>query len=232
MRKVANEIKINRVNRNRAVLVAFASLCINVTSSGQNINDRKLINYRPVSIYNVPVTNVTRAKYPAIDMHAHVYGQTDQDIARWIKVMDVCGIEKAIAFTGATGARFDTLVKMYSKYGNRFELWCGFDFSGYDKPGYGPEAVKELERCFNKGAKGVGEVMFKGKGITPSSKVKTNRGIRKYIKTKSIFQHDQAALKVVFLAIGNIEKKWTMPIQNWGLILHQFLIKFEDRCRI
>jgi putative transposase len=59
-----------------------------------------------------------------------------------------------------------------------------------------------------------------------------NRGIRKYIKTKSIFPHDQAALKAVFLAIGNIEKKWTMPIQNWGMILHQFLIKFEDRCRI
>jgi transposase-like protein len=59
-----------------------------------------------------------------------------------------------------------------------------------------------------------------------------NRGIRKYIKTKSIFPHDQAALKAVYLAIGNIEKKWTMPIQNWGLILHQFLIKFEDRCRI
>jgi len=32
--------------------------------------------------------------------------------------------------------------------------------------------------------------------------------------------------------IGNIENKWTMPIQNWGMILQQFLIKFEDRCRI
>ena len=34
-----------------------------------------------------------------------------------------------------------------------------------------------------------------------------NRGIREYIQTKSIFPHDQAALKAVFLAIGNIEKK-------------------------
>lgn len=59
-----------------------------------------------------------------------------------------------------------------------------------------------------------------------------NRGIRKYTKTKSIFPHDQAALKSVYLAIGNIEKKWTMPVQNWGMILQQFLIKFEDRCRI
>lgn len=59
-----------------------------------------------------------------------------------------------------------------------------------------------------------------------------NSGIRKYTKTKTIFPHDQAALKAVFLAIGNIEKKWTMPIHNWGMILQQFLIKFEDRCRI
>ena len=59
-----------------------------------------------------------------------------------------------------------------------------------------------------------------------------NSGIRKYTKTKTIFPHDQAALKAVYLAIGNIEKKWKLPIRNWGMILQQFLIKFEDRCRI
>ncbi len=59
-----------------------------------------------------------------------------------------------------------------------------------------------------------------------------NRGIRKYTKTKSIFPHDQAALKAVYLAISNIENRWTMPIRNWGMIIQQFLIKFEDRCRI
>jgi len=59
-----------------------------------------------------------------------------------------------------------------------------------------------------------------------------NRGIRKYTKTKSVFPHDQAALKAVYLAITNIEKKWIMPIRDWGMILQQFLIKFEDRCRI
>ena len=59
-----------------------------------------------------------------------------------------------------------------------------------------------------------------------------NRGIRKYTKTKSVFPHDQAAMKSVYLAISNIERKWTMPIRDWGMILQQFLIKFEDRCRI
>lgn len=59
-----------------------------------------------------------------------------------------------------------------------------------------------------------------------------NRGIRKYTKTKVQFTDDAAAQKAVYLAIINIEKKWSMPIQNWGLILHQFLTIFENRCRL
>jgi uncharacterized protein len=168
MKNVQNEFEMKRLNVFRSVFVAIISLCIIATSSGQNINSLTVRNYRPKSIYKIPVTVVTKAKYPAIDMHTHVYGQNDEAIGRWLKAMDACGIEKAIVFTGATGTRFDALVTLYAKYGNRFELWCGFDNSGYDQPGYGPAAVKELERCFKAGAKGVGEVMYKGKGNPPS----------------------------------------------------------------
>ena len=59
-----------------------------------------------------------------------------------------------------------------------------------------------------------------------------NRGIRKYTKSKVQFTDDQAAQKAVYLAIMNIEKKWTMPIHNWGYIVHQFLTIFENRCRL
>jgi predicted TIM-barrel fold metal-dependent hydrolase len=152
-------------------LIAFSGIIL--ASSAQNVNDLKLMNYRPESIYNVPVTNVLKAKFPAIDMHTHVYGNNDEEITRWLKAMDACGIEKSIVFTGATGERFDALLKLYAKYGKRFELWCGFDYTGYDDPGYGPAAVKELERCFRAGAKGVGEVMFKGAGIRPGSRQKS-----------------------------------------------------------
>jgi len=173
MRKPTKKIRMSGMNVYRYSLMTFASLCLIVTSSGQGINDLKLKDFRPVSIYKVPVTKVMKAKYPAIDMHTHVYANNDQEIARWIKTMDDCGIERAMVFTGATGEKFDNLIKLYSRYGNRFELWCGFDYSGYEQPGYGPAAVRELERCFINGAKGVGEVMFKGKGIPPSSKEKT-----------------------------------------------------------
>ena len=59
-----------------------------------------------------------------------------------------------------------------------------------------------------------------------------NRGIRKYTKTKVQFPDDQSAEKAVYLAIMNIEKKWSTALHNWGLVLHQFVTIFENRCRL
>lgn len=59
-----------------------------------------------------------------------------------------------------------------------------------------------------------------------------NRGIRKYTKTKTQFTNENAATKSVFLSIKNIEKSWSRGIQNWGIILNQFLTIFEKRCRL
>jgi transposase-like protein len=59
-----------------------------------------------------------------------------------------------------------------------------------------------------------------------------NSGIRKYTKTKTVFPDDMAAQKSAYLAIFNLEKKWTKTIRDWGIILSQFLIIFEKRCRL
>lgn len=58
-----------------------------------------------------------------------------------------------------------------------------------------------------------------------------NSGIRKYTRSKNIFPDDSAALKAVYLAINNLEKKWVQTVRNWGAILNQFIIIFEDRCQ-
>jgi putative transposase len=58
-----------------------------------------------------------------------------------------------------------------------------------------------------------------------------NRGIRKYTKTKTQFPNENAASKSIYLAIKNIEEAWNKPILHWGLILNQYMIIFEDRCR-
>lgn len=59
-----------------------------------------------------------------------------------------------------------------------------------------------------------------------------NRGIRKYTKTKVQFTDDNACLKAVYMAIINIEKSWSKPIVNWGIIIHQFLVIFAERCKL
>ena len=55
-----------------------------------------------------------------------------------------------------------------------------------------------------------------------------NRQIRKVIKTKGLFPNDQAALKLIFLALQNAAKKWTMPIRDWKEALAQFSILYHD----
>jgi predicted TIM-barrel fold metal-dependent hydrolase len=124
-----------------------------------------LKDYRPKSLYKIPVTEVAKAKSPIIDMHSHPYAKTPEQIAEWVRNMDEVGIEKTMILTMTTGGAFDDIYRKYSKYPDRFELWCGFDFTGYDKPGFGPAALRELERCKQAGARGVGEIHDKGKGL-------------------------------------------------------------------
>jgi predicted TIM-barrel fold metal-dependent hydrolase len=124
-----------------------------------------LKDYRPKSIYKIPVTEVPKAKYPVIDMHSHPYAKTRPETEEWIRNMDQVGVEKTILLTMATGAEFDEILRKHSTYPDRFEVWCGLDFAGYDQPGFGPAAVRELERCRLRGARGVGEIHDKGKGL-------------------------------------------------------------------
>jgi len=56
-----------------------------------------------------------------------------------------------------------------------------------------------------------------------------NSVIRKVIKKRKLFPTDDSAKKVVYLAIRDASKKWTMPIRNWKVALNRFMIEFEDR---
>jgi putative transposase len=60
----------------------------------------------------------------------------------------------------------------------------------------------------------------------------SNRQVRKVIKTKGSFPNDDAVYKIVYLALQNAKKKWTMPIKDWAIALNQFFILFPERCKI
>ena len=134
----------------------------------QDTPDKFLLNdYRPESIFKVPKTEVKRAKYPVVDAHCHG-PVAPQQVDDMVKLMDSVGVEKTVIFTGArTPERFKEVSQLYAPYPKRFDLWCSFDLSGVNDPGFGPNAVKALEECHRLGALGVGRSATKaGASVT------------------------------------------------------------------
>ncbi|KFC77188.1 IS256 family transposase [Buttiauxella agrestis] len=56
-----------------------------------------------------------------------------------------------------------------------------------------------------------------------------NSVIRAAIKKRKVFPTDDSVRKVIYLAIRDASKKWSMPIQNWRLAMSRFIIEFGDR---
>lgn len=56
-----------------------------------------------------------------------------------------------------------------------------------------------------------------------------NRSLRKISKNRGVFPNQESLLKLYYLALERIAKKWTMPIFNWRAALNRFVIEFGDR---
>ena len=56
-----------------------------------------------------------------------------------------------------------------------------------------------------------------------------NMSLRKVTKNRGSFPNDESMLKLLYLALNNIAKKWTMPIRDWKAALNRFFILFGDR---
>jgi putative transposase len=59
-----------------------------------------------------------------------------------------------------------------------------------------------------------------------------NNSLKKTIKNRASFPHDEAAIKLLYLSLKNIMKKWTMPVRNWGKALNQLAVLYNDRMPI
>jgi len=56
-----------------------------------------------------------------------------------------------------------------------------------------------------------------------------NSVIRKFTKNRKIYPNEQSALKLIYMAIHEASKKWTLPIHHWKLALNHFAILYEGR---
>jgi transposase-like protein len=56
-----------------------------------------------------------------------------------------------------------------------------------------------------------------------------NNQLQRNLKTRQSFPNDESAMKLIFMILKRISKKWTMPIRNWGEAVHQFSVIYGDR---
>jgi uncharacterized protein len=127
-----------------------------------------LKDYAPQSSLVVPVTKIEKARFRVIDVHAHsdMCGiKTREDAASWVRTLDQVGVETSVVFTDAIGDAFDAQAELFRPFGERFIVFCSMDARDIGAPDYGDRVVRELERCYRNGARGLGEVTDKGWGM-------------------------------------------------------------------
>jgi predicted TIM-barrel fold metal-dependent hydrolase len=149
-----------------AFLLGTQPLRAQTAADGTPPDQLLLKDYLPRSIFNVPQTRVEKARFPVIDVHGHPYAKTPAQVEQWVRNMDDVGIAKVIILASAPGKAFDDAVALFKPYPERFEVWCGIDYTGFDQPGFAEHAIAELERCRRSGAAGVGELVDKGRGLS------------------------------------------------------------------
>jgi transposase-like protein len=68
------------------------------------------------------------------------------------------------------------------------------------------------------------------KVITTTNAIESlNMSLRKVTKNRGSFPNEEAMSKLLYLALNNIVKIWTMPIKDWKAAMNRFSILFEDR---
>jgi uncharacterized protein len=181
-------------------------------SAGPGPMDSILVkDYAPRSSVVTKETFVPKAKYPVIDSHVHVVGRTPDEVADWVRTMDEVGMETSLVLTGAIGEEFDALIdSLPNAYPGRFKLYCGMDRTDIDKPDYSRRVVAELERCYRKGAIGVGEISDKGYGITRDSELPHEKRLHPDDVRLDAFWDKCAELKMpVSLHVADHPSCWT-----------------------
>nr|MUH40740.1 amidohydrolase [Zobellia laminariae] len=120
--------------------------------------------YNPKSTLVVPVHEVTKAKYPFVDIHSHQRSMSAQSLKGLVADMDAMNEAIMVNLSGGSGSKLAESVDNIAKnYPNRFVVFANVDFDGAGKPGWTEKTVAQLEADIKKGARGL--KVFKSLGL-------------------------------------------------------------------
>ncbi len=183
------------------------------------MDDVLLKNYAPRSTVVSQRTKVSKARFPVIDVHSHHYAREKEgaslkdQISTWVETQKEVGVEKTVILSMTTGESFDKLVGLYlDPYPDQFLLYCGVENKGIEAEDYPEKAVKELERCYEMGARGIGELSDKGFGYTRDEKLKPEERLHPEDDRLDPFWRKAAEMNLpVITHISDHPSAWTPP---------------------
>jgi predicted TIM-barrel fold metal-dependent hydrolase len=110
----------------------------------------------PYTLLRLPRTNITRAKFPAIDFHVHAGGLNSKEAyARLIALLDEIGMGAIVNLNGGTGENLDAVLDAGEPYRDRVANFITFSANGINEPGWSGKFASEMERAFKRGAAGM-----------------------------------------------------------------------------
>jgi predicted TIM-barrel fold metal-dependent hydrolase len=119
----------------------------------------------PKALMKFPRTEITRAKFPALDFHLHGGSlRTAADYQKMIALMGQTGIGMICNMDGGFGAAFDRNMQVGEPYRDRVIHFARLNYQGINEPGWPEKTAAELDRCFRAGA--VGLKIAKELGLT------------------------------------------------------------------
>lgn len=162
---------MHRVARCLLCVAVWAMLSLSNATSGQeeDIRELKLRDWQPRSMLKTKVSDVRRAKYPAIDVHNHLGGGkeklTKETVDKYLQAMNESGVETVVNLDGGWDKTLDeTLKALDEAHPGRFLTFALIDFRGIDDEDWTERETRRLARGFDRGAKGL--KIHKSLGLT------------------------------------------------------------------
>jgi predicted TIM-barrel fold metal-dependent hydrolase len=120
----------------------------------------------PATLLRIPRTNITRAKYPAIDFHNHTGALTTREqYEAVVKSLDGVGVGAVVNLNGGTGDQLDAVLKAGEPYRDRVANFVTFSGTGINEPGWSERFAALMERGFKGGAMGMKVSKQLGQGV-------------------------------------------------------------------
>ena len=115
-----------------------------------------IVRHMPVTLLRLPRTEITRAKFPAIDFHVHARGLTSTAAyEKAVQLMDATGLGAIVNLNAGTGAELDAVLKAGAPYRHRVANFITFSADGINAPGWSEKFAAEMERAFKAGVVGM-----------------------------------------------------------------------------